>query len=345
MKKNNKKNNRGYFYFIFVLFCFIVSISLLFVDYYTNRGEKILWGKSTSDFKVSYKVYNNDDKFYDEEYFSQYGSYISSITDRIDFDIDYYFNTTENLNIDYTYDIYGEVLAEVYESGKSSAVWSEELDINMESSENLGNANNLHLNKRITIPFKKYNDKMIEYKSNYNLNVSSYIKFTINVKIDSLASINSNISNNDTLTIKIPLLQPTFFIDTNKSVTNNRDIYLLTETDNNRIFLKFGIFGLIFSIVSGFAMFVFYKYTMSRSELYNVRLNNILKKYEEIIIKVDELPNVDGLELIVIKDFNDLIDLEETLKVPIIFYENISNRKGYFIIIYKNYLYKYVISI
>lgn len=343
--KKHRKIKRSIIYISIVIFLLIFSISSLIINYLINDKEKILWGKSSSDFDVNYKVYNNDNKFYEGEYLDEYGSYVSSITEKINFSIKYFFETTENLNIDYTYDLFGEVLAEVYESGSNSPVWSKELDINIENTEKLGNGNYLQLNKNISIPFKEYNDMMIEYRKNYNINVSSYIKFTITVKIDSLKSINSNISNTDTLTIKIPLLQPTFKIDINKSVSNNRDIYLLTKTENNNLFLNLGIIGIITTIITGLVLFVLYKNTKTKIELFREKNNNLLKKYEDIIIKIEELPNNNNLEIIEITDFNDLIDLEETLKLPIMYINIIPNKESWFILIHNNFFYRYILKI
>ena len=42
----------------------------------------------------------------------------------------------------------------------------------MENTEKLGSGNYLQLNKEISIPFKEYNDMMIEYKKNYNKLIS-----------------------------------------------------------------------------------------------------------------------------------------------------------------------------
>jgi len=343
--KKTKKLKKIVIYILIVVILFLISISSLITNYLLKNQEKILWGKSTSDFKVEYKVYNNDNKFYNSEYLDDYGSYISSITDKIDFSIKYIFKTTENLDIDYTYDLYGQVLAEVYESGSTSPVWSKELDINMENTEKLGSGNYLQLNKEISIPFKEYNDMMIEYKKNYNINVSSYIKFTIQVKIDSLKTINSNISNVDTLTIKIPLLQPTYKIDIDKSVSNNRDIYLLTKNESNNIFLKIGIIGIIITILTALILFIIYKNTRTKIELFKEKNNNLLRKYEEIIITIEELPNIEGLETIEITDFNDLIDLEETLKLPIMYLNIIPNKESWFILIHNNFFYRYILKI
>ena len=342
--KKTKRIKRSIIYITIVTLCLIISLAFLLINQIINNEEKILWGKSTSNFDVTYKVYNNDNKFYEDEYLDEYGSYVSSITERIDFSVKYYFETTKNLNIDYTYDLSGEVLAEVYESGSTSPIWSKELDINIENTEQLGNSNYLQLDKNISIPFKEYNDMMIEYKNNYRLNISSYIKFTITVNINSLKSINSNISNKDTLTIIIPLLQPTFKIDINKSVSNNRDIYLLTTNESNNLFLNLGIIGLVITIITSL-LFLIYKKTRTKLELFKEQKNNLLKKYEQIIITIEELPNVEGLETIEITDFNDLIDLEETLKIPIMHINILPNKESWFILIHNNFFYRFILKI
>jgi len=342
--KKNKKIKRIVIYTTIIVLLLTISISSFIINYLINHEEKILWGNSTSDFSVDYKVYNNDNKFYGSEYLDEYGSYISSITDKIDFNIKYTFSTTENLDIDYTYDLFGKVFAEVYESGATSPVWSKELDVNIEKNEKLGSGNYLQLNKEITIPFKEYNDMMIEYKKNYNINVLSYIKFTITVEIDSLETINSNISNIDTLTIKIPLLQPTFKIEIDKSVSNNRDIYLLTKNEPNNFFLNLGIMGLIITIITSLILFILYKQTRTKIQIFKEKNNNLLKKYEQIIITIEELPNIDGLETIEITEFNDLIDLEETLKLPIMYINIIPNKESWFILIHNNFFYRYILK-
>ena len=80
-------------------------------------------------------------------------------------------------------------------------------------------------------------------------------------------------------------------------------------------------------------------------QLYKQKINIILKKYEEIIIKIEELPNIDDLELIEITDFNDLVDLEETVKVPIMYLNIIPNNESWFILMHNNFLYRYIVKI
>lgn len=343
--KKGKILKRSIFYIVIVIMLLALSVSAFVMHYYVNNEEKVLWGKSTSNFDVKYKVYNSDNKFYESDYLDEYGSYISSITDKIDFSIGYVFQTTENLDINYTYDLFGEVLAEVYESGSSSPVWSKELDINIEDTNSAGHSNYLQLNKNISIPFKEYNDMMLEYKKNYNINIASYIKFTVKVRIKSLESINSNISTTDTLTIKIPLLQPTYKIDINKSVANNRDIYLLTKNEPNNLYFRLGVIGMTLTLLIGFLLFLLYKNTKTKSELFKEKVNMLLKKYEEVIIKIKDMPKTEGLEVIEITDFSDLIDLVETLNLPIMYLNVIPNKEAWFILVHNNFFYRFVLKI
>ena len=88
-----------------------------------------------------------------------------------------------------------------------------------------------------------------------------------------------------------------------------------------------------------------YKNTRTKLELFKEMNHNLLKNYEEIIITIEELPNTDGLETIEITDFNDLIDLEETLKIPIMYLNIIPNKESWFILIHNNFFYRYILKI
>ena len=337
-----KLNRRGTIYKTIVIVCLIISLSFLGFNYVINNREKVVWGKASSNFDVDYKVYNKDNRFYDDEYMD---SYVSSITDRIDFDIKYYFKTTDNLDINYTYNIDGEVLAEVYESGNASPVWSKELDVSVKEISKVGDSNYLQIDKSISLPFNEYNDMMIEYKNNYNININSYIKLIMDVNIESLSDKVSNITNHDTLAIKIPLLQPTYSIDIDKTVVTDKDIYLKVVDNDNNLFLKMGIIGLIYTLCISIIFFISYKKSKSKYQLFIEKRDNILKKYEEIIIKVDQLPSVEKLEIIELNDFNDLIDLEQTINTPIMYKSIDSYKECWFVIVDNKYFYRYKFNI
>ncbi|MEG0994534.1 MAG: hypothetical protein RSE91_00990, partial [Bacilli bacterium] len=69
------------------------------------------------------------------------------------------------------------------------------------------------------------------------------------------------------------------------------------------------------------------------------KVNKLKKLYEEFIIIVDALPNSDNLELINVKTFEDLLDLEQSLKIPIMYFDEDEDTKV-FAIYTDKYLYR-----
>ena len=54
--------------------------------------------------------------------------------------------------------------------------------------------------------------------------------------------------------------------------------------------------------------------------------------------------NTPYLDIIEVKNFNEMIDLEEELRVPIMFYETIEYLEGEFTLVHNNILYKFILK-
>ena len=61
--------------------------------------------------------------------------------------------------------------------------------------------------------------------------------------------------------------------------------------------------------------------------------------------KIDKMQNeIDNLNVIEVKNFDQLLDIEEEIRMPILFYETIPDEQGEFIIVCDNMAYRYVIG-
>ena len=89
---------------------------------------------------------------------------------------------------------------------------------------------------------------------------------------------------------------------------------------------------------------MFNKLFINRKNYYEKILNKILKDYAEIIVEVSNPINLNGLEVFDIKNFDDMIDLEEELKSPILLYETIKGKESVFIVVNDNYAYVYTLN-
>lgn len=65
----------------------------------------------------------------------------------------------------------------------------------------------------------------------------------------------------------------------------------------------------------------------------------ILRKYKEIIVEVENKPDVDGKNVMDVKGFEELITIEEEIRLPILFYEE-NDEEYVFLIIDENVVYR-----
>ena len=66
--------------------------------------------------------------------------------------------------------------------------------------------------------------------------------------------------------------------------------------------------------------------------------------YDNVIIEITSPINIDDYEIIEVKGIDEMVDLEEELRIPINFYEHIPNYYGEFTLIHNNIVYRYIIE-
>ena len=89
----------------------------------------------------------------------------------------------------------------------------------------------------------------------------------------------------------------------------------------------------------------FYKlFKITNVSQYIVEQKRILKGYGDVIAEVTTKPDLSGLKIIEVKDFEDLVNIEEELRVPILFYELIHESESWFIITTSTQAYRYVLK-
>jgi hypothetical protein len=86
------------------------------------------------------------------------------------------------------------------------------------------------------------------------------------------------------------------------------------------------------------------KLILNNKTYYTKTLNKILKDYNDIIVEVSSEANFKKLEILDIKKFEDMVDIEEELKSPILLYEIEKNKKSLFVVVHNNYAYRYILD-
>ena len=81
-----------------------------------------------------------------------------------------------------------------------------------------------------------------------------------------------------------------------------------------------------------------------KKDEYQSQKDKILKEYGDIIVETTSPVNFSDYQVIQVKNFNEMIDLEEELHVPILHFEPAIGEESWFMLIHDKILYKYVLK-
>ena len=85
-----------------------------------------------------------------------------------------------------------------------------------------------------------------------------------------------------------------------------------------------------------------WRYQVSELSKTRVKVSRILKKYREIIVELEYKPSFEIKNVVDVKDFEELIDVEEEVRVPILFFED--KDKFVFLIVEDNVVYRKIFT-
>lgn len=329
IKRVNKRNMYIYISLL-ILSIFIIANSFGFSS--NNKfGYQI--NKST-DYKVGVKKNN----FFSDEYLQKDQTYISSIINKILMDFNYKFVGTENKNIEYSYDI--STIMNVSYTNTNEKLWSKKDVIVEKDNIKLEDTKEFNIIENVEIDYNAYNNMAKQFKANFNIPIDSRleVKLTVRQKID-----DEEINEVSSVSLSMNLNED--IIKINQTKSGNDTLKPAEKQEANKFVLTIGIiiFAISMTLISKLtAGKLGFKNTKSE---YDKAIKKILKNYGDVvaeIVKPVELK--DNMQIIDVRNFDQLLDVEEELRMPILFYEIEKGQEGCFIIINDNIAYRYVLK-
>lgn len=149
--------------------------------------------------------------------------------------------------------------------------------------------------------------------------VTAYL--VINFNIETGLQNEENINKISTSKVTIDLNQVAYEIKVKES-DEQEDTILETQDINKKVNYKLLIIGgFLFMISILYLTYQIWKYQISELEKTEVKVRKILKKYNQIIVKLESVPKFDNTNIIDVKSFEDLIEIEEEIREPIMYYK------------------------
>ena len=352
MKKVKKKTKRKRYYSFkmrvfscFILFILFLSIGVYFLLSATKitHSEKLSYDEKGN---IDYTVCLKQNDFYEDKCVSNNMTYVASLIDNINLTYNYAFNINKDIleKNNFEYEVTAKLV--IQNSEDMSNFYEKNYTILSKCKNDLLKKNNKAvISKSFDIDYNYYNDIATNFKSQYGVDSISYLEVYFTVYND----INSkyNIPNTSVSSIKVPLSQKSIQIKLDSKETNKKDnkvVYTNEFCITNWIYIIISIILLVLSLIPLIKGIKLINKLGSNKTDYDKFISKILKEYDRLVAETKSLPLFDKYNIMEINGFNELLDVRDNLKLPIMYYNVTMHQKAYFYIVYGKNLYLYTVK-
>ena len=332
------KNIKNNIYFRYKIRCILSFIFLLislatciFLGCRTLEREKLKPINYKEINSIDYKVYLNDNEFYDKDYLDMNKAYVASLIKYIDINFNYKFNIEEITNMDFDYKIIGELVIE--NSNNSKRYFEKTYTLLDDKNIKLQNDNKIEIDENLQIDYDYYNKLVNNFRSTYGVDTNNYLNVYLEVISKTNDYLNYKIKETNKIPIKIPLSERAIEINFD---SNDKEVLKQVIPTGKMVFdfdyLMFTIVFLLISIIFFLELIKYLSLGFKRLTPYDKYVKKILKEYDRLIVEVKTKINLSKYNVLDVKEFSELLDVRDNLKVPIIYLNIIKHEEGIFYI-------------
>lgn len=340
VKKDAELNMIDNAYLKMVVAIIIFAVSLFLFARATNIVENVVLTYNV-DSNIDYKVYLFENEYLPYEFMQEGKAYISNLVSKVKASFDYKVKTSKKFTSDYEYSIYAQATVAHASSGKE--LWTQRIDlqdhikIEVEDKKGEIDQNEIKIKTEVELPYNLFNTKVKAFKNQHNIPVKAFVDLKL---------------------VVVDKKEKKEVVSTGLSMDLYEDIFEVSEVGTGEYVLdvteeevpnKFAIYGLFFVIITSGAYTIFLIYLIVESSVgkktyYTKAIYTILKNYGDIVAEVVKPVDISNLTVIDVKNFDQMLDVEEELRIPIMFFETIKNKEGWFVLVHNDLAYRYVLK-
>jgi len=329
---------------VIILFLSATLMVTSSIQYGNKKSENILYSYHISQ-DLDYKVNLYKNSFIDSEYLEKGQSYISDLIKSIDVNFGFNYSGSKKVDLEYEYYVTGNVHGEyqLKDDVSDTKIWTKKYQLLEKTKGKINEGSQFNINENVNIDFNYYNDVVAEFRKELKLSIDSNFIVTFTIDINGTVE-DEQIKDTREITMIIPLNQQAFKITEKYDQEINENILKKKEYVESVDYKRL-ISGIIVGIMSIALFIVMFReiFNIPKKTYYAIQKNKILKEYGDIIVEILSPISKEDMTLIIVKDFNEMIDLEEELRIPIMFFEPYEEY-GEFILVHDNIIYQYLLT-
>lgn len=337
-----KKRNKLYFSFSTRVFLYMLFF-LVFMACTINFGLSSLTFVEensinyTEKSNLNYQVYLKKNDFYETEYLDMNMFYVSSLIDKVRIRFNYSFTSDENATVSFDYKIVGK-LSIVEPEGKN--VYFEKEYVLLENrSVVLDNRKVQNINEAVDVNYDYYNSLANKFKTSYGVNAES--NFSIYFIVEKHSKEVGAEKETSQMFVNIPLSEKSVNISMDYQDINNTNkiVNASNVSIDNEAYFASSIVLLIVALILLLKAIRLLMCLKANKSAYDKYVSKLLLEYDRVIVETTTAPALNTANIIKINKFQELLDVRDNLKLPIMHYVVTRHEKCYFYIIHENNIY------
>lgn len=296
--------------------------------------------------KADYQVYLNNNEFYSEDYLDESHAYVSALIDEITATLSYDMNVNSS-KASYEYSYFVDARVEIQDKDSGAPLFDPAYEL-VEEKNMSGSGKILSISEPVTIDYQKYNDLARQYVMEYGLtgtNSTLIVTLHVNVLSDCPDYANAEHGNYN-VELRIPLNKTTLKITTSTTVPETESKVLACNNSGAIIFKVLTVAMAVAALVWGILLLRYVLRTRDCHIDYARRVSKILSSYKSYIQKINNSFDTSGYQVLNVDTFPELLEIRDTLQMPILMFENEDKTCSEFVIAACNgLLYRFEISV
>lgn len=305
-----------------LLLLFVVSILSVLNMYVVSEESYFNYSEQSN---VDYKVYLKDNNFYEEDYLEKDMLYVASLIDYINVDFLYNFSSEKNVDVNFKYNVYAKLV--ITDFNNQNIFYEKKFPLIDNKNITLNEGSYQKIVESLKINYDYYNKIANNFKNSYGLSTKSNLIIYFNIDKNLDKDTKALMENpNNYVYLEIPLSEKAVDISLKYKDINDTSKIILTKDNGVKINAWYVLLALV-SILALLIIFVkivkYISYLFVRKSAYDTYLNKILDEYDRLIVKTVTSPLKilkDESSLIKVDSFEELLDVRDNLKKPIMYY-------------------------
>jgi len=269
--------------------------------------------------RVENKVSYRQSSFFGKAPDTSSTAYLAELTDKIATRFHYDFRGSEPADLNYKYSVDAQVRT-TYGSKDSpqglSTVWSKQYRL-LEPVSGTKNTKDLTFDPVVDIPFSQFVSDVGQFKKTFSAPLNSEMIVNLNVQVSGTVN-GTPFTSNKTSTVSTSLDQDVYQLGVKFEKEDNQQVKSSRTRPLTDTIATYELLIAAVLAVAGMAYFVLGLRRQRAQTPYQRELERIYRFHDGIIVRAKHPANLARKNVVSVQSFDDLLNLEEELKTPII---------------------------